>query len=165
MGGVTPKKGKPAAEDKGPSESHLPLCSTPTHPAEYSIRLRTAGLVFCKPGKEPTPHQSFLHLSWVHGNKLRKGRPETQGKAHYPNTVEALEREHRSKEKDGPTRHWEGSLASDTEVRPHIPQELSHWPRQLSYPQRLQLSSCILPAPFIGHQKVLSPGAVSLALF
>lgn len=43
MGGATPKKGKPAAEDKGPSESHLPLCSTPTHPAEYSIRLRTAG--------------------------------------------------------------------------------------------------------------------------
>lgn len=103
MGSTTPKKGRAAAEGKGPSECHLPLRSTPTQPAEYSTSL----WVFCKPGKEPTPHQSSLHLFWVHGNKLRKGRPETQGKAHYPNTAEALGRGHRSKEKRGPTRHWE----------------------------------------------------------
>lgn len=43
MGGTTPKKGRPEAEDKGPSECHLPLRSTPTQPAEYSTSLRTAG--------------------------------------------------------------------------------------------------------------------------
>lgn len=44
MGGMTPKKGRPAAEDKITCgrEGHLPLCSTPTHLAEYSISLRTA---------------------------------------------------------------------------------------------------------------------------